>query len=164
MTESELKQKIDAIEAGPGIIAAAVSGLDAKTLDFKPSPEKWSVRQMVAHLADIDILYGYRLRQMIADRQPVIAPVDQDDWAQGLGYAEADVAQCLEQYRATRRGNVRLLRRLKVSDLGRGAYHPEHNRLVTVEDVIGMMAGHDPNHLGQIERLKRAAAGAAAAG
>ena len=121
MTDAELKQKIDAIEAGPGLIAEAVAGCDDRILDFQPAPGKWTIREMVAHLADVDVLYGYRLRQMIADKDPVLAPIDQDDWARNLGYRDADVADALAAYRASRRANVRLLRRLRVADLQRGA-------------------------------------------
>ena len=156
MTDAELKQKIDAIEAGPSLIADAVAGCDARALDFQPARGKWSIREIVAHLADVDVLYGYRLRQMIADKNPVIAPIDQDDWARSLHYRDSDVAECLAAYRASRRLNVRLLRRLRVEDLGRGAFHPELKRNVTIEELMGMMLTHDPNHRGQIERLKQA--------
>lgn len=162
MTESELKQKIDLIESGPAMIQAAVAGLTPEILDYKPAPDKWSIREVVAHLADVEILYGYRLRQMMADDKPVIAPIDQDAWAAKLRYAVADLGELLERHRVERRGTVRLLRQLKASELSRGAFHPERNRLVTIEELIGMMAGHEPNHHAQIERLKQAAKGVGA--
>ena len=161
MTEQEFKQKLEAIERGPEIIAAAVAGVDNAALDYKPAPDKWSIREIVAHLGDIEILYGCRMRQMLADKQPVIAPIDQDDWARNLRYRAAPVSESLELHRAARRVNVRLLRQIGVADLGRGAFHPEKQRQVTLEELIGMMAGHDPNHAAQIERLKQQAREAA---
>ena len=158
MTDVELKQKIDLIESGPAMIQAAVAGLASDALDYKPAPDKWSIREIVAHLADVEIIYGYRMRQMMADDKPVIAPIDQDAWAAKLRYAEADLGELLDRHRIERRGNVRLLRQLKADDLKRGAFHPERNRIVTIEDLIGMMAGHEPNHHAQIERLKQQAA------
>ncbi len=155
MTDAELKQKIELIESGPAMIASAVKGVPADVLDFKPGAGKWSIREVVGHLADVEILYGYRLRQMIADEKPVIAPIDQDAWAEKLRYAEADLAETLERYRVDRRETVRLLRQLRPGDLKRGAFHPERNKIVTIEDLIGMMAGHEPNHHAQIERLKQ---------
>ena len=74
MTEQEFKKHLDAAEKSPKEIAAAVSGLPDKTLRYKPSPEKWSVLEILGHLADIEIVYGYRLRQMLADAKPVMAP------------------------------------------------------------------------------------------
>src|SRR5207302_880430 len=81
MTEVELKKHLDAAEKSPTQIAAAVSGLQDNVLHYKPSPDKWCILEILAHLADMEILYAYRLRQMLADKKPVIAPIDQDDWA-----------------------------------------------------------------------------------
>lgn len=159
MTAAELNEKLRAIETGPSLIVAAVAGVSDATLLRKPAPDKWCILEILGHLADIEVLYGYRLRQMLADKEPVIAPIEQDDWARNLGYLEASPAELLEAYQAARRANLRLLRRMKVEDLGKGAFHPEHKRKVTVEEVVGMMAVHDPNHAGQIERLKQQAAG-----
>src|SRR5579864_2990726 len=88
MTEAELKKHLEAAEKSPKEIAAAVSGLSDKILRYKPSPEKWCVLEILGHLADVEIIYGYRLRQMLADTKPVIAPIDQDAWARNLNYMD----------------------------------------------------------------------------
>ena len=74
MTEGELKKHLEAAEKSPKQIAAAVSGLPEKVLRYKPAPEKWCIQEILGHLADIEIVYAYRLRQMLADKKPVIAP------------------------------------------------------------------------------------------
>jgi len=158
MTESELKKHIEAAERSPREIATAVSGLPDKTLLYKPSPYKWSILEMLAHLVDMETLYAYRMRQMIADKDPQIAPIDQDEWARNLGYTEESAPELLALYGLNRHHNLQLLRRLKAADLEKGAFHPEHKRKVTVAEIVGMMAKHGPNHLEQIERLKREAA------
>ena len=158
MTESELKKHIEAAERSPREIATAVSGLPDKTLRYKPSPDKWSILEMLAHLVDMETLYAYRMRQMIADKDPQIAPIDQDEWARNLGYTEESAPELLALYGLNRHHNLQLLRRLKAADLEKGAFHPEHKRKVTVAEIVGMMAKHGPNHLEQIERLKREAA------
>ena len=86
MTESELKKHLEAAEKSPKQVAAAVSGLPEKVLRYKPAPDKWCILEILGHLADVEIVYAYRLRQMLADKKPVIAPMDQDDWARNLGY------------------------------------------------------------------------------
>ena len=91
MTEAELKKHLDAAEKSPKEIAAAVLGLPEKTLRYKPSPDKWCIWEMLGHLADMEILYAYRIRQMLADKDPVIAPIDQDAWAKNLGYLELPI-------------------------------------------------------------------------
>ncbi len=75
MTESELKKHLEAAEKSPKQVAAAVSGLPEKVLRYKPAPDKWCIQEILGHLADIEIVYAYRLRQMLADKKPVIAPM-----------------------------------------------------------------------------------------
>ncbi len=158
MTEQELKQLLDSAEKSPEQIARSVAGLPANVMQYKPAPDKWSIQEILAHLADMEILYAYRLRQMLADKEPTIAPIDQNDWAKNLGYTETSPPELVAQYALMRRSTLRLLRRLHAADLDKGAYHPEHKRKVSVAELVQMMAGHGPNHLAQIERLKQQAA------
>lgn len=157
MTEADLKKRLEVAEKSPKEIAAAVSGLSDKILRYKPSPGKWSVLEVLAHLADIEIVYGYRLRQMLADKDPVIAPMDQDAWAKNLGYVDSLPAEMIALYGLNRHANLKLLRRLKADDLKKSAFHPELKSQVTVADLVERMAEHGTTHLGQIERLKKEA-------
>jgi DinB superfamily len=155
MTEAELKKHIEAAEKSPKEIAAAVSGLSPEVLRYKPSPEKWSILEVLGHLADIEIVYGYRLRQMLADEKPVIAPMDQNAWARHLGYIDAPAPELVAAYGLNRHQNVRLLKRLKAADLEKAAFHPEYQKNVTVGSLVERMATHGANHLEQIEKLKK---------
>src|SRR5882672_6911224 len=155
MTSAELQKYLDAAEKSPKQIAAAVSGLPDKTLRHKPAPDKWCILEILAHLADMEILYAYRMRQMIADKQPVLAAIDQDDWARNLGYMEESPAELVALYGLNRYHNLQLLRRLKPDDLEKSAYHPELKKNVTVAEYVEKMGGHGANHLQQIERLKK---------
>jgi hypothetical protein len=157
MTEAELKKHLDTAEKSPKQIAAAVSGLPDKILRYKPSPDKWCILEILGHLVDIEIVYAYRMRQMLADEKPVIAPMDQDAWARHLGYMETPAVESVALYGLNRHYNLRLLRRLKPAALEKSAYHPELKSNVTVAEMIERMAGHGPNHLAQIERLKKEA-------
>ena len=159
MTEDELKKHLDAAEKSPKQIAAAVSGLPDKTLRFKPSPDKWCILEILGHLADIEIVYAHRFRQMLADKKPVIAPMDQDAWAQNLGYMETPAPESVALYGLNRHHNLQLLRRLKAGDLGKTAYHPELKHDVTVAEYVERMGTHGANHLQQIEKLKKQAPG-----
>ena len=158
MTEVEIKKHLEAAEKSPKQIAAAVLGLPEKTLRYKPAPDKWCILEILGHLADIEIVYAYRLRQMLADKKPVIAPMDQDDWARNLGYMETPAPELVALYGLNRHYNVQLLRRLKSGDLGKSAYHPEMKQDVTVAEYVEKMGTHGANHLRQIERLKKQAA------
>jgi DinB family protein len=157
MTEAEFKKHLDKAEKSPKEIAAAVSGLPDKVLRYKPSLEKWCVLEILGHLADVEIIYGYRLRQMLADAKPVIAPLDQDAWARNLGYLEASPAELVAFYGVARHHNLRILRRLTPADYEKGALHPELNGPITVAQIVERMGGHGSNHLRQIENLKKMA-------
>ncbi len=157
MTQAELKKQLEAAEKSPKEIAAAVSGLPDKTLRYKPGPDKWCILEILGHLADMEVLYAYRIRQMLADKKPVIAPIDQNDWARHLGYTETPAAELVALYGLNRHANVRLLQRLKIFDLEKSAYHPELKTNVTVAEYIEKMGTHGASHLEQIERLKNEA-------
>jgi len=157
MTLAEAKQNIEQVARGPENIAAAVKGVDVKTLRYKPAPNKWCILEILAHLADAEVVFGHRIRQCLAEGDSTICPMDQDAWANNFGYMEASAEESLAAFRAARAANVRLMRRLKEADLEKGAYHPEKKRKVTVGEIVGYMQAHDPNHLGQIERLKASA-------
>lgn len=157
MTETELKKHLETAEKSPKEIAAAVSGLPPQVLRYKPAPDKWSILEILGHLADIEIVYAYRLRQMLADKKPVIAPMDQDEWAKNLGYMDTPAPELVALYGLNRHHNLRLLRHLKPADLEKSAFHPEYQQAMTVATLVEKMAGHGTNHLQQIERLKREA-------
>ena len=136
MTESELKKHLEAAEKSPKQVAAAVSGLPDKVLRYKPAPDKWCILEILGHLADVEIVYGYRLRQMLADKKPVIAPMDQNEWARNLGYMETPPAELIALYGLNRHANLRLLQRLKPADLEKSAFHPETGKDFTVAELL----------------------------
>ncbi len=160
MTEAEFKKHLDAAEKSPKEIAAAVSGLPERILRYKPSADtdtdkdKWCVLEILGHLADVEIVYGYRLRQMLADVKPEIAPIDQDAWARNLNYMNSAPAELVAFYGLARYHNLRLLRSLKPSDLSKSAFHPEMQKEITVADLVERMGSHGAAHLKQIERTK----------
>lgn len=157
MTVAEFESHLEAAEKSPKQIAAAVSGLSEPTLRYKPGPDKWCILEILGHLADMEVMYAYRMRQMLADKKPVIAPIDQDDWAKNLHYTEESPAELVALYGLNRHHNLQLLRRLKPQDVEKSAHHPELERDVTVAQYIEKIGTHGANHLQQIERLKRQA-------
>jgi hypothetical protein len=110
--------------------------------------------EILGHLADIEIVYGYRLRQILADEKPIIAPLDQDAWARNLNCLDSSPSELVAFYGLARHHSLRLLRTLRASDLSKSAFHPEIQRYVTVADLVERMGGHGAAHLQQIERLK----------
>jgi hypothetical protein len=160
MTQAELRRHLDAAARSPKEIATAISGLSETILRYKPTPDKWCIVEVLGHLADIEIVYGHRIRQMLADAKPVIALMDENAWARNLGYMETPAEELVALYHLNRRHNLRLLRRMKSEDLEKCAYHPALKHGVRVAEYVERMETHSANHLQQIEQLKKQAADA----
>jgi uncharacterized damage-inducible protein DinB len=128
--------------------------LSPEQIDRLPAPNKWSVREIVAHLADCEIAFSFRLRQTLApapgEPHAVIQPFDQDAWAQR--YAAYDLLSALDLFRAARNWNLHLISTLTEVDRHRPTTHPERGTM-TFWTIVETMAGHDINHLQQLERL-----------
>jgi hypothetical protein len=115
-----------------------------------PAPGKWSVREILCHLADCEIVFAYRLRQTLAEPHHVIQPFDQDAWAQT--YAAYDAQSALAVFTAVRNYNVKLIASLAPEALSKPVTHPERGTM-TFESIVETMGGHDLNHIVQIEKI-----------
>lgn len=113
------------------------------------APGKWNARQLMAHLADNELAAGFRLRQMVVGVETV-QPYDQNTWA--ARYARTDPALALETFRALRAWNLALYAGFSLEDWLREVQHPERGAL-SVDIMVRMLAGHDLNHLAQLESL-----------
>jgi uncharacterized damage-inducible protein DinB len=137
----------------PGALRKAISGLSESQLATPEMAGKWSIRQVVRHLADSDLVWGYRLRLVLSQDRPPLTGYDQDRWAERLHYDEADAATALEEFSLLRRGNLKLLDRATPDDLKRVGVHAERGE-ESVEHMIRLYAGHDLLHLRQIDRIR----------
>jgi len=115
-----------------------------------PAPGKWDVREVLCHLADTEIAFAFRLRQSVAEDHHTIQPFDQDKWA--IPYAAYDVGGALEVFRALRRWNLKFIGAQPAGMFERPVSHPERGQM-TFQTVVETMAGHDLNHIKQIECL-----------
>lgn len=115
-----------------------------------PAPDKWSATEIVCHLADCEIAFGFRLRQTLAEDDHVIQPFDQEKWA--VIYPGIATAPALAAFDALRKWNLFLIREALPEHAGRTVTHPERGTM-TFATIVETMAGHDLNHLAQIERL-----------
>lgn len=129
-----------------------VAGADEARLAQPEAPGKWSVRQVLAHLADSEIVFGWRLRMIMAHDRPAITGYDQDLWAERLGYANVEPALAIETFGALRRWNLQLLENASAEQLDRVGVHAERGE-ESVRHLLGMYAGHDTLHIRQIERI-----------
>jgi hypothetical protein len=137
----------------PAAASRAIEGLSATQLRKPEAPGKWSIAQVLQHLADSDLVWGWRVRLILAQDRPALTGYDQDLWAQRLHYADADPVEALEQLRVLRRGNLALIARATPEDLKRVGVHSERGE-ESVGYLCGLYAGHDLLHLRQIARIR----------
>jgi hypothetical protein len=129
-----------------------IKGVPAAKLRKRPAPKQWSVAEILAHMADAEIVGAFRMRFILgAPGSPIVA-FDQDSWAASLGYAKRDPRKSLEQFRAVREGNLAMLKSLKPEQWKHYGMHSERGQ-ETIERMVLMFAGHDINHTRQIEKM-----------
>ena len=137
------------VDTVAGLATAPQMIADAIRSSRPKGGEGWSPAEIAAHLADIEVALGWRLRQMMAEDEPELQPFDQDRWAAAMRYEKVDPDVSLRAYAATRAANVELLRMLDEAGWDRGFRHPEFGRK-TLRALVEHISDHDLAHLRQI--------------
>jgi uncharacterized damage-inducible protein DinB len=138
------------LSATPGTIAVLLEKMDPAKVTAPPAPRKWSASEIVCHLADCELAFGFRLRQTLAEDNHVIQPFDQEKWA--APYRGIAVTQAQAAFAALRNWNLVLISRALPNDSAKPVTHPERGSM-TFLDIVETMAGHDLNHLAQLRRI-----------
>lgn len=138
--------------AAPAKLAKLLKKATPAKMRKRPGPGKWSIAEIVAHLADTEVAIGWRLRMVVSEPGCPLQGFDQDAWASAMRYEKRDARKSLEQYRGLREANVALMKSLAPADWKKSGMHSERGEL-TVRKIAEMTAGHDINHFGQIERI-----------
>lgn len=149
------RDPLEVMSQTPSALRGAVADLTGAQESQPEAPGKWSIRQVVAHLADSELVGAFRFRMILAHEAPSIPGYDQDLWAQRLRYHESDVPTALAEFAAFRQADLRVLRRVTPADLLRVMRHTERGD-ESLDQMIRMYAGHDLVHLRQIGRIRRA--------
>jgi hypothetical protein len=136
----------------PAILSGLIKGVPEKDLRRSPAPGKWSVSEIIAHLADSELVSVWRYRQMIEYNDGPIAAYDQDEWARIGKYSSCDPQSSLQLFIGLRNINLDMFARLTPEEWQRGGIHAERGR-ITVESLARHVAGHDRNHLEQVEKI-----------
>jgi uncharacterized damage-inducible protein DinB len=138
----------------PKKIERLLKGAPPAKLRKRPAPGKWSVAEIVAHVADTELVAGFRMRLILGAPGTPIVPFDQDAWVTALHYDKRDARKALEQFRALREANLALLKTLTREQWKQYGVHAERGP-ETIETIVNMFAGHDINHIKQIEAILR---------
>jgi hypothetical protein len=152
---SELTELLERFRRGPEVVAAALTGAAGMEVDYRPSPEQWSVRQIVAHLSDSEMVASIRFRRIIAEEDPAVEPSDQNAWAEKLDYGKRKYSASLEMFRRVRAENYELLKALPADAYQRTCRHPKRGTMTLLE-TLEIFAGHPEKHALQIQRMREA--------
>lgn len=136
----------------PKKLERLIKGVSPAKLRKKPAPEKWSIAEIIAHLADVEIVVGWRMRSILGAPGTEVQAYDQDAWNTNLHYDKRDVRKDLIQQRVNREANLALLKTLTPEQWKHFGMHSERGQ-ESIEHIVKMMAGHDLNHIQQIERI-----------
>jgi DinB family protein len=146
------RNPLTVLAATPGRLRRLLARQSAAAVGRRPAPGRWSVRQIVAHLADAEVVHAYRIRMMLGRSGGEIQAFNQDAWAVEGRYQDVDLAVALEAFAALRALNLTLYRRLGPEKRRRFGVHQERGR-ESIDHTSRMYAGHDLNHLGQISAI-----------
>ena len=142
-------------QAAPKKLALLLKGKTNKQLMRRPAPDKWSVAEIVAHLSDAELAISWRIRQILSNNAVPIQAYDQDKWAKTFDYAHRDPRRSLENFRSLREANVALLKSVPRKLWENYGVHEERGH-ESISHVVRMVAGHDLNHLQQVQRILKA--------
>ena len=151
------KLPADILRDTPSALERAIEGLSPQQLRQPETTGKWSIAQILQHLADSEIVSSWRMRMILAHNRPPITGYNQDLWAERLHYDDADPADAIALFALLRRANLRLIERASPEEMKRVGVHVERGE-ESLEHLRRLYAGHDLLHLRQIARVRRAIA------
>lgn len=144
------RDPIEVLQVTPLRVEQLIHGFVPDDYVRSYAPGKWSAREILAHLADVELAHAFRFRQTLAESEPVLQSFDQDQWARR--YRSADPSLAVACFTAVRSWNLALLTTLDLDGWLKEAYHPERG-MQSMDLMVRTMAGHDLNHLQQLEAI-----------
>jgi DinB superfamily len=152
---SELPDLLERFRRGAEVLAAMLTGVANPEADFRMAQEKWTIRQIMAHVSDAEIAAAFRFRHILAEESPKLEAFDENLWASRLDYERRKPSQSLETFRRIRQENYELLKELPPSEFQRTGVHSERGT-VTLVNLLKMMAEHPEAHARQIRAVRDA--------
>ncbi|MFY9841725.1 MAG: DinB family protein [Terriglobales bacterium] len=152
MAHAQGQDPIKVQSATPKKLARLVKGVPTAKLRKRPAPEKWSAAEILAHLADVEIVIGWRMRSILGAPGTPVQAYDQNAWVIAGHYEKRDPRKSIELQRVLREANLALLKSLSAEQLKQFGQHAERGQ-ESIEHIVRMVAGHDINHIQQIERI-----------
>jgi DinB family protein len=153
--EVDYPRFIGEIAEAPGALRSAVAGLSRDQLETRYRPGGWTVKQVVHHVPDSHMNAYTRFKLALTEIEPTIKPYDEAAWAELADSQKVPIAVSLDLLDALHLRWVTLLRSMDIADFNRGLRHPEHGRVLTLKQMLGMYAWHGRHHVAHITSLRR---------
>src|SRR5204863_7375043 len=144
---------LERFRRAPELLATVLTGAAGEEIDFLPAPGKWSIRQIMAHLADSELVGAHRLRLVIAEDNPTLTAFDQDAWVRNLDYSRRKPTQSLDTFRRLRAENYELLKELPETAFDRVGAHTE-NGPMSLRRLLAGYADHAESHARQLQAIR----------
>jgi hypothetical protein len=148
----KIPEAVNRLAAAPRRLEKFASSLTPRLAAGRPAPGKWSAKEIICHLADCEIAYGFRYRKIISESDPVLIPFDQEAWAKNLKYEAQSLKSALVTFSALRNSHVALFKSLSPKTWKKTGQHLEYGPL-TLGQIVTHLVEHDLNHIAQVERL-----------
>jgi len=142
------------LRSTPRVLRRIVRGAPGRALRSRPASGKWAVSEILAHLADTELVWSYRIRRILESRGAELQGMDQNRWCRNLGYSSIPTSQSIATFEALREWDLALFERLPAGSPRAWGSHTQFGRL-PISKIVRLLAGHDRNHLGQIRAILR---------
>ncbi|MDE3059262.1 MAG: DinB family protein [Bacteroidota bacterium] len=152
LSYSEGKNSLKILSETPQKIQKLIKGKSKAMLHRKPLPAKWSAAEIISHLAETELVMGWRYRSIAGKNEVPLQAYEQDDWAVNSHYDTLDVKEMMEMFSVLRRANLTFLKNLPLEKWNNFGMHQERGK-ETIRHIINLEAGHDINHLSQIRAI-----------
>ena len=152
LAHTDNKEPLQVQQTTPKKLSKLIRKLNKKQLSKRPAPGKWSISEILAHLADTELAVGWRMRMILTQNATPVQAFDQDAWANTFNYLRRDSKTSLETFRVLRENNLGLLKSVPKTLWENYGMHQERGK-ESIAHMVRLLAGHDLNHLQQIEKI-----------
>lgn len=151
MTGAERKQKIESYGQAPEMLEEALKQFPKEMWQFKPAPDRWSVHEILVHLADSEANSYIRARRFVAEPGQTVMAYDQDAWAKKLDYHAQSTDEAIALFRALRKSTYNFIRALPDAAWSHTVQHPESGTM-TFDRWLDIYDRHTPGHIAQMQK------------
>ena len=155
INQADFPRLIGEIAATPGSLRSAVAGLSRDQLETRYRPGGWTVKQLVHHVPDSHLNAYTRFKLALTEDEPTIKPYEEAKWAELPDSQRVPIEVSLDLLDALHLRWVALLRAMDAADFNRSFRHPEHDRILTLAQLLGLYAWHGRHHVGHITALRK---------